>query len=151
MRPSTILDTTAEVQPATPSGRLGPGKTIRLDGPNEVPAAETASLPPSLVADPVEATALRPPPEAADEAITIEAKVDVGYGNAVFIRGEGAGLRWDKGTPLACVDGTTWVWSTRAGAAQVRFKLLLNDAVWCHGEDLMADAGRRTEVTPSFG
>jgi hypothetical protein len=103
------------------------------------------------VAEPAEETALRPPAQAADEAIAVEAKVDVGYGNAVFIRGEGAGLRWDKGTPLSCVDGTTWVWSTRAAAAQVRFKLLLNDAVWCQGEDLMADAGRRTEVTPSFG
>jgi PTS HPr component phosphorylation site len=41
----------------------------------------------------------------------IEAKMDVGFGNALFIRGQGAGLSWDKGQPMNCADGTTWMWS----------------------------------------
>jgi hypothetical protein len=30
-------------------------------------------------------------------AVTITAKIDVGFGNALFIRGSGAGLSWSKG------------------------------------------------------
>jgi hypothetical protein len=29
---------------------------------------------------------------------TIEAKIDVGFGNNLFVRGEGPGLSWEKGT-----------------------------------------------------
>src|SRR5208283_3751628 len=40
--------------------------------------------------------------------VTITAKVDVGFGNSLFIRGDGAGLSWSKGTLLDCVSSDTW-------------------------------------------
>jgi hypothetical protein len=43
----------------------------------------------------------------------VQAKIDVGFGNSIFIRGQGAGLSWDKGLPLTCIEGSAWVWSTR--------------------------------------
>ena len=80
---------------------------------------------------------------------TIEAKIDVGFGNNLFVRGEGAGLSWDKGSPLKCVAPSTWQWSGEAGAP-LKCKLLLNDSVWMSGEDLVITPGKRVEVTPAF-
>ncbi|MHB1309451.1 MAG: hypothetical protein ACYDC1_13270 [Limisphaerales bacterium] len=81
----------------------------------------------------------------------VQAKIDVGLGNILFIRGQGAGLSWDTGKPLTCVDGSTWIWSAPPSMDRVQFKLLLNDQVWCQGDDLTAEKGRTTELTPVFG
>jgi hypothetical protein len=80
----------------------------------------------------------------------IQAKTDVGFGNSIFIRGQGAGLSWDKGFPLSCIDGSAWVWSTKQAQGKVVFKLLLNDQVWAKGEDVVVEAGRKIEVVPVF-
>src|SRR5437764_8058090 len=58
-----------------------------------------------------------------NQTVTIEAKIDVGFGNALYLRGEGEGLNWNQGIPLTCVDGTTWQWSGKA-SEKVKFKLL---------------------------
>lgn len=81
--------------------------------------------------------------------VTIEAKIDVGFGNTLFLRGEGVGLSWTKGVPLTCVDGGTWKWTGDA-KEQVKFKLLLNDQVWSQGEDLVAAPGQKVEIAPAF-
>jgi hypothetical protein len=93
----------------------------------------------------------------ADEALLpteqktiIEAKTDVGFGNALFIRGQGDGLSWDKGLPLKCIDGSAWVWSTKQAKDKVVFKLLLNDQVWAKGEDVVVEAGKKIAVVPVF-
>ena len=80
----------------------------------------------------------------------IQAKTDVGFGNSLFIRGQGDGLSWDKGLPLSCVDGSAWVWSTTGAKGKVVFKLLLNDQVWAKGEDVVVEAGRKIEIVPVF-
>ena len=59
---------------------------------------------------------------------TIEAKIDVGFGNQLFLRGEGPGLSWEKGTPLKCVDPSTWQWTAEA-SDQLKFKLLLPEVI----------------------
>src|SRR6185437_14125736 len=81
--------------------------------------------------------------------VTTEAKIDVGFGNTLFLRGEGLGLSWTKGVPLTCVDGNTWKWTGDA-SEQVKFKLLLNDQVWSQGEDLIATPGQKVEIAPAF-
>jgi len=80
---------------------------------------------------------------------TIDVKLDVGFGNALFLRGEGSGLRWDRGVPLACVDGKTWRWSQPV-TAPITFKVLLNDQVWSAGTDLKVAPGQKIEVAPAF-
>jgi hypothetical protein len=83
------------------------------------------------------------------QTITIEAKIDVGFGNTLYLRGEGKGLSWDQGIPLLCVDGSTWKWSGEA-PQELKFKLLLNDAIWSKGADFVATPGQRIEVSPAF-
>jgi hypothetical protein len=80
---------------------------------------------------------------------TIDVKMDVGFGNAIFLRGQGSGLTWDRGIPLVCVDGTTWRWS-QAVTDPITFKILLNDKVWSAGKDLTVAPGQKLEVAPSF-
>ena len=80
---------------------------------------------------------------------TIEVKKDVGFGNAVFMRGQGGGLTWERGLPLVCVDAQTWRWS---GVAKdpIKFKVLINDKIWSAGNDLVIAPGQKMEVAPEF-
>ena len=80
---------------------------------------------------------------------TIDVKLDVGFGNAVFLRGEGGGLTWERGVPLVCVDAKTWRWAAEA-KAPVTFKLLINDKIWSAGSDLTVAPGQKLEVAPEF-
>ena len=83
-------------------------------------------------------------------ATTVEARIDVGFGNALFIRGHGPGLSWEKGVPLDCRDGSTWLWSASKGNGGIEFKLLLNDQVWSGGDNLKVASGEKIEVMPTF-
>jgi hypothetical protein len=80
---------------------------------------------------------------------TIDVKHDVGFGNALFLRGQGGGLTWDHGVPLVCVDGKTWRWSGKV-KDPLTFKLLINDKIWSAGNDLTVKPGQKLEVKPIF-
>jgi len=86
---------------------------------------------------------------ASGKPVTIEAKIDVGFGNTLYLRGEGQGLSWNQGVPLTCVDSSTWKWSGEVKDA-VKCKLLLNDSVWAQGEDIVAAPGQKVEISPAF-
>ncbi len=85
-----------------------------------------------------------------EKVTVVDAKTDIGFGNSLFIRGQGAGLSWDKGQPLNCVDGTNWTWATTEARDKVVFKLLLNDQVWAKGGDFVVEAGKMIQISPAF-
>ena len=89
------------------------------------------------------------PAGSARPVTVIEAKIDVGFGNNLFVRGQGAGLSWERGTPLTCVGPDTWRWTAEA-TDRLKFKLLLNDRVWANGEDVVVPPGKQVEVKPAF-
>jgi hypothetical protein len=80
---------------------------------------------------------------------TIDVKLDVGFGNAVYLRGHGGGLTWERGVPLSCVDGKTWRWSGTV-KDPITFKPLINDKIWSAGTDLTVKPGQKLEVKPIF-
>jgi hypothetical protein len=80
----------------------------------------------------------------------ITAKIDVGFGNALYIRGEGPGLNWDKGVALDCVGADSWHWSAREASRPITFKLLVNDLTWSAGPDFTVAAGSTVTLTPEF-
>jgi len=92
----------------------------------------------------------KPSGNGATQALTtIDVKLDVGFGNSVFLRGQGAGLTWEQGQPLVCVDGKTWRWTGEI-KAPITFKLLINDKIWSAGNDLMITPGQKLEIAPEF-
>jgi hypothetical protein len=80
----------------------------------------------------------------------IEGVIDVGYGNKLFIRGEGGGLSWVAGQPMQCVGESKWVWTSTTSLQLITFKLLLNDQVWAVGDKATALPGKTTTLTPAF-
>ena len=62
-------------------------------------------------------------------------RCEVSAGRALFIRGEGAGLSWDKGVLLQRgTEPNTWLFELPAGQQQpVQYKLLLDDHQWGTG------------------
>jgi hypothetical protein len=75
----------------------------------------------------------------------------IGIGNRLFIRGEGAGLSWDKGVPLQFVSIGKWRWETNEASAPVRFKLYKNDEQECSalGEQVL-EPGHLQEMSAKF-
>jgi hypothetical protein len=84
-----------------------------------------------------------------NRTVAIEANIDVGFGNMLYLRGEGQGLSWNQGIPLTCVDSSTWKWSAEA-KDPLKFKLLLNDAIWSKGEDMVVAPGQKLQISPTF-
>ena|ERR1019366_5102644 len=82
--------------------------------------------------------------------VTLIAKTDVGFGNTLFVRGDGAGLSWEKGTALDCSSDDTWTLVLPVVEKPFAFKLVLNDTIWSTGGDYTAAPGDTVTVTPSF-
>lgn len=81
---------------------------------------------------------------------TVVTKTDIGFGNTLFIRGQGGGLSWDKGVPLRCNSADEWVWEAPGNSEPVEFKLLINDDTWNQGDNLHAEPGQRLVCHPTF-
>jgi hypothetical protein len=104
----------------------------------KAPAAPAAPAPAVKKTAPVPITTL------------IAARVDVGFGNILYLRGEGPGLSWDKGVAMACVADDRWTLTLPESSRPVVFKFLVNDEVWCSGDDYSAPSGGNVVFSPSF-
>jgi hypothetical protein len=96
---------------------------------------------PAPKVEPVAPTAVR---------TTITAKIDIGFGNALYLRGEGAGLSWDRGTQMNCLDYDSWMLELGESVRPVIYKFLVNDLTWSAGEDYVVPAGTSVTVAPAF-
>jgi len=81
---------------------------------------------------------------------TIAAAIDVGFGNTLYLRGEGPGLNWDEGVAMDCVADDKWSLTIAESARPIVFKFLLNDETWCAGDDFTATPGSSVTLTPEF-
>lgn len=77
-------------------------------------------------------------------------KYDVGFGNALYIRGRGAQLSWDKGIPLKNTHTDEWIWETDIPFTACEFKILLNDQVYEAGDNHPLTQGSHLQYTPAF-
>jgi len=80
----------------------------------------------------------------------ITAKIDIGFGNTLFLRGDGPGLSWDAGVPMNSVDDDTWTATITGATSQVIFKFLVNDITWNVGDDYVIDPSSEVILAPSF-
>ncbi len=150
----TTSKSTKSPAPATKS--VAP-KAVTKKKAAPVAAAKTPA--PAPAPAPVVAVAPSPAPVAAPKlkptvtkpvATTIAARVDVGFGNALFIRGEGPGLSWDTGVVMECVGPDLWRIVLGESARAYAFKFLVNDLSWSTGPDFSAASGSSVTFTPEF-
>jgi hypothetical protein len=80
----------------------------------------------------------------------ISAQVNVGFGNTLYIRGVGPGLNWDRGVVMNCVADDQWSVSIPDAANPVVCKFLINDLIWCAGDDFVITPGTKMAITPVF-
>jgi len=85
--------------------------------------------------------AVKAAPKGKAKTTAVTAKVDVGYGNTLYLRGEGGGLSWSAGVPMDCVRDDEWTWTTNSAKGSLVFKFLINDELWSSGDDLSIEAG----------
>ena len=78
-------------------------------------------------------------------------KCDIGFGNTLFIRGEGAkNLSWDKGLALTFDEKEhAWCFHT-SGNRPIEFKVLINDSHWSEGENFVLSPGAKQTFEPIF-
>lgn len=80
----------------------------------------------------------------------ISAQVNVGFGNTLYIRGVGPGLNWDKGVAMDCIADDRWSVSISDAASPVVCKFLINDLIWCAGDDFVIIPGTKMAISPVF-
>ena len=80
----------------------------------------------------------------------ITALVDVGFGNTLYLRGEGAGLTWDSGVAMESVADNKWELALPAANNPIVYKFLINDFNWSVGEDYQTESGATVTVMPAF-
>ncbi len=84
------------------------------------------------------------------KATIIIAKVDVGFGNQLYIRGEGNGLSWEQGTPMTNIASDQWAWTTNKGKDDLSFKFLINDEKWSLGYNFTSSVSKTFQCNPIF-
>jgi len=109
--------------------------------PEAVPAAKA---PAKKTAAPAKKKTSEPP------ATFISAQINIGFGNHLYIRGEGPGLSWDHGVAMDCTGADLWTTSIKHAATPVIFKVLVNDLTWSAGDDYLAQPGQSLTITPTF-
>jgi hypothetical protein len=81
---------------------------------------------------------------------TVIAKIDAGFGNEVYIRGNDSGLAWDAGVAMKNKSADEWVWSSDAVTSELEFKVLINDKNWSAGPNGVVFPGATVVFEPAF-
>ncbi|MDP2138599.1 MAG: hypothetical protein Q8J74_12195 [Candidatus Didemnitutus sp.] len=83
-------------------------------------------------------------------ATIISSRANIGFGNHLYLRGEGPGLSWDHGVAMDCIAADSWVATLKGATLPVVFKVLIDDKTWCKGNDYVVEPGQSVSVTPIF-
>ncbi|NJM13693.1 MAG: hypothetical protein HC889_19195 [Synechococcaceae cyanobacterium SM1_2_3] len=160
-KPAVVAAKPAETKPA-PTPAPAAKVAEKPAAPTPVPAAPISPAPVAKAPAKAAATKATKPAAAKTSKSTtsgkasgpvtiIVAKYDIGLGNSLYIRGEGAGLSWDAGTLMENVGSDVWVWTTNQMVeGLIAFKFLINDEIWSAGDNMSASAGETTTLTPYF-
>ena len=80
----------------------------------------------------------------------VEAKIDIGFGNLLYIRGDAPGLSWRRGVPMDCKGTDFWSVSMSDTNSAFEYKVLINDIHWAVGANNIAQPGVTSTTEPSF-
>jgi len=99
---------------------------------------------------PAKKVAAKKAPSKKVEKTSIIARVDVGFGNSLYVRGSGAGLSWNKGVQLDNVSPYEWAFTSTQAKGDITFKFLINDEIWAESEDGTVAKGGTSISSPVF-
>jgi len=121
--------------------------------PGKKPPARQAAPPaeiPKIFVPPVTPAALAAPASPNPSLTVVAARVDIGFGNCLFLRGTGPGLSWERGAPMVNAGSDLWTLDLIGATSPVYCKFLINDEQWSAGPDYTLEPGAQLEVTPLF-
>jgi len=146
LKPTRKTASKASTAKATPAAVPLAGAPAASPAP-AAPAKSSHSVPtilqPSLAA-PLKAVS----PAKVQTKIVV--RFDVGFGNALFLRGDGPGLSWHRGVPMQCLAADHWEFALGESARPIAFKVLVNDQVWNAGADHIVASGSTVTIVPEF-
>lgn len=143
----------APVAPAAAASKSAKPKPVKKAVAKPAKPAKPAKAAAPITAKPEAKTAAKSvikPVAPARVATTITATIDIGFGNALYLRGEGAGLSWDRGVLMNCVANDCWSLELSESARPLICKFLVNDLTWSAGEDYTVAPGRSVTIVPAF-
>lgn len=133
---------------AAPAKEAAKKKTTRARATTQPPVSVSAPPPapaaPAATTPTIKAVATKP------LTTTIVARIDVGFGNALHVRGDGPGLSWDEGILMNCIAPDHWELTLPESARPFAFKFLVNDLTWSTGADFTATPGQSVTLMPEF-
>lgn len=142
----TTTKSTKSSTPATKSARSTAKKAAAV--PVSVPAVEPS---PTKVAVAALSAVAAPKTTTAKPVITtLRACIDVGFGNSLYVRGEGPGLSWEKGVLMDCLAHDQWQITLGESARPYLVKFLVNDLTWSTGPDYTVPSGVSLTLAPQF-
>jgi hypothetical protein len=147
MKKSAAKPASAPKSKPTASAKKAVASKLAVPTKKSVPLARKPAAKPKAVATPPPAVK---PGKPAPVVTTITARIDIGFGNALHVRGEGPGLSWHKGVPLQCVSDDEWTITLPETARPVVFKFLVNDLTWSAGPDYLVAPGSALVLEPTF-
>lgn len=142
---ATPADKTAASKASAPE-RKSP-KRVRTKVEAAKPAKSTPEPAPAAAPSVVQGGRAAAPEPVLTELV---ARYDCGFGSALYLRGEGAGLSWEDGVRMENTSADTWVWKTADSTGGIQVKVVLNDSIWSHGPNIALAAGKTTEIHPQF-
>lgn len=87
-------------------------------------------------------------------ATKISVRYDAGFGNTLFLRGEGAEfLSWGepRGLEMKCIESDLWALEfNQTDFKNLKYKVLINDTQWEKGNDHEIQQGQQQEIVPRF-
>lgn len=84
------------------------------------------------------------------EMTKVVANIDVGWGNKLFVRGQGSGLNWEQGIEMKNTGPREWVWTSSNPSQHFELKFLINDEQWNQGDNLQVSQGSTLTTQPTF-
>jgi hypothetical protein len=130
---------------ATPKKTSSAGKTAKPVAPKVSVTNKETSAPAKTTASKATKKSLPLP-----NVTTIIATADIGWGNQLYLRGEGGGLSWESGVPMTCNGADEWVWVSTSNDPIFQFKFILNDKFWSKGDNNSVPRGDTHKSAPSF-
>lgn len=84
------------------------------------------------------------------QGTTLTVHANLGIGKKPYIRGQGPGLNWSYGAPMAFIEIGKWQWTAPDSSQPIICRIYKSDEVPAEGEVLCLQPGEQVELSPVF-